>query len=376
MADDLAAIYASLGLSNPTATANDLSSFQNNVLASDPWNIAAKSLGSFQPNMSTWSPTAQIGTSFLKNFLAGAMGQYARNDATDQLNSVIQVMPQLQSDPLNVAVPEGVDESAFGTLRSNKVLQNLQAKAQAAAENKSALGDLLKTVVGEKAKIDPEGAIAGLTKYQQSGNIGDILGTTGAADPAANPNTPAYKAEQDKIKNERDLFNDFFSKSADYKYKEQGLKALTQAFLDKKGTSDFELIRRAAQMVEPGLAVRQDDQDSLKQAAGALNVPYQTIVAAAGGTGLTDEVRQGMMRIAQRSFDSSLQDYNTIRQNFIDRAKAAKLNENLVVPYAAGKPFAELYPNLNIGGSSQQEIPPGMKLQRNKVTGETRIVPQ
>jgi len=190
--EDLSAIYASLGLGNPTATANDLSSFQSNVLATDPWNIAAKSLGSFQPNMSTWSPTTQIATSFGKNFLAGLMGQYARNDAAEQLKTVASLMPQLRSDPLNVAFPENVDSSAAETLRSNMVLKNLEAKAAGASDNQGLLRDMLKTVIGEKAKTDPEGALSSLAKYQQTGDVKSILSSTSGALAS----TPEVKKEQ------------------------------------------------------------------------------------------------------------------------------------------------------------------------------------
>jgi hypothetical protein len=203
--------------------------------------------------------------------------------------------------------------------------------------------------------------IAGLTKKAE------IMGEQEAYDKlgvgGVNPNSPAYKAEQDRIKQknelvgtERNLANDFQKYASDYKYKEEGLKALTQAYLDNSGTSDFELIRRGAQMVEPGLAVRADDQQSLIGAASALGMTEQAIKAIVSGeTKLDPKVRSGIMRIAQRAYDSSLDRYNTVRDNFLTRAEQAGVNKRNVVPFDPGKPFKDLYPDLDIGTGLQKQ---------------------
>jgi len=178
-----------------------------------------------------------------------------------------------------------------------------------------------------------------------------------------NPDSPEYKIKQDQFKAdhdqaglERQLANDFSSRAADFKYKEQGLKALTEAYLDPAGTSDYELIRRGAQAVEPGLAVRLDDEASLKGAASIFGMTSESIKAAiTGESKLSPDVRAGIMRIAKRSYNASLDDYNTIRDSYIKRAEKSKLDPTLVVPFQAGKSFEQLYPNLNIGGSAVEK---------------------
>lgn len=178
---------------------------------------------------------------------------------------------------------------------------------------------------------------------------------------SANPNSPQYKTAQDKIAIERTLSNDFNARASDFKYKEQGLKALTQAYLDPSGTSDFEIIRRGAQMVEPGLAVRSDDQESLRGAASALGMSYQAVQnAISGDSKLTPEVRAGIMRIGKRGYEASLGDYNTTRDTFIKRASNAGLDPKIVVPYDVGRSFDELYPNLRIDiGGTKATAPTG-----------------
>lgn len=271
---------------------------------------------------------------------------------------------------MSVMAPEGVDEGAFANLKASAVLRNQLASAQ----REQTLAELMQKV-----------GIAGLTKKAEV--LGENAAYQEMGDAEEIPGSPAYKARQDDIKFaqdqvgiERQLSNDFMTRAAEFKYKEQGLKALAKAYLDPAGTSDFEIIRRGAQAVEPGLAVRADDEASLQGAASVLGMSYEAIKAAiAGKSKLTPDVRAGIMRIAKRSYESSLDDYNTIRNTFVQRARAAKLDESLVVPYGMGRPFEELYPDLDISGTSAvapPEVPPGMKLQRNKVTGETRLVPQ
>ena len=79
---------------------NDLTGFNSSVLQSDPYGIASRSLGATQFDTSTWSPATTGIASFAKSFLAGLLGNYAQQNAADQLNSVIGVLPQLKSDPM------------------------------------------------------------------------------------------------------------------------------------------------------------------------------------------------------------------------------------------------------------------------------------
>jgi len=276
---DLAQIYASLGLGNPTATANDLSSFQNNVLASDPWNIAAKSLGSAQFDTRTWTPTEQVVAPFAKNFLAGILGQYARNDAADQLNKVVQVMPQLRSDPLNVALPEGVDESAFSTLRSNQVLKNLETKAQQEASLQEALQKV---------------GIAGLTKKSEI--LGENSAYSALGDVALqNPSSPQYKANQDKIDSERALDSkvtdarDFLEKSKIGVTYSEVKPLITQITnnLDKTGkAADLAVFTALAKSIDPVGAISDQTIKTTQDAIPYLERAFGSTAGFFTGEGL------------------------------------------------------------------------------------------
>jgi hypothetical protein len=337
-------------------SAADLLNFNRQVQGNSLSGMASQAIGGWSPNMTTWSPTEQGLGSFGKTFLSALLGNYARQDASDQLSKVVSVLPQLGASPNSVAVPEGVDADAFNVLKG-----------------KAALGDMMASVLGKQQQAAAKGKVLGeLEAYGYKPPETVTEGGTGGAQGAKIeeiPGTPQFEAAQKRTKesfdNERTLNNDFTKDKTvqDFKYKEQGLKALSEAYKDISGTSDFELIRRGAQMVEPGLAVRADDQQSIVGAASALGMSVAAVKAAIeGNTKLDSKVRDGIMRIAQRAYNSTLDDYNTVRNNYVTRAADSRLNPAKVVPYGAGKAFDELYPDLarQIGGGAA--VKPSMQL--------------
>lgn len=328
-------------------SAADLLNFNKQVQGNSLSGMASQAIGGWAPDMTTWSPVSQGLGTFGKTFLSALLGNYARQDASDQLSKVVSVLPQLGASPNSVAVPEGVDADAFNVLKG-----------------KAALGDMMASVLGKQQKEVAKNKVLGELEaygYKAPETITEG-GTGGAQGPKIEeiPGTPQFEAAQKRTKesfdNERTLNNDFTKDKTvqDFKYKEQGLKALSEAYKDISGTSDFELIRRGAQMVEPGLAVRADDQQSIIGAASALGMSVAAVKAAIeGNTKLDPKVRSGIMRIAQRAYNSTLDDYNTVRNNYVTRAADNMLNPAKVVPYGEGKAFEDLYPELSkqIGGS-------------------------
>lgn len=144
MANDPADIYG-LG---------DLGAFNQSVVQNDPYGIAGRSLAAWQPNVSTWSPTATGLTAFTKSFMSGLLGNVAKNNAASALNSVIGVLPQLRSDPMSVATPEGVPADAFATLKGNQVLRNYLSQESSNDKKESRVGALLQSVLPDLIKTN------------------------------------------------------------------------------------------------------------------------------------------------------------------------------------------------------------------------------
>ncbi len=179
----------------------DLNSFNQSVVQNDPYGIAGRGLGAWQPDISTWSPTETGVTMFAKSFLSGLLGNYAQQNAANQLNSVIGVLPQLESNPMSVMAPEGVDAAPFAALKGSAVLKNYIGQASAAAEKKKTLNDLLTAVVGDKFKNgdmlapeaikalgsgDPAAALTALSADDGTGShVSRLLDSYGITDPTA-----------------------------------------------------------------------------------------------------------------------------------------------------------------------------------------------
>lgn len=233
---------------------NDLAAFNQTVLQSDPYGIAARSLGAWSPDASTWSPTITGTTAFGKAFLTGLLGNYARQNAADQMNSVIGVLPQLKSDPMAVAAPEGVNADAFAALKGSAVLRNQLNTAQ----REQTLAELMQKV-----------GIAGLTKKAE------VLGEQQAYDAmgqgGVNPKSPSYIIGQDEKKNQLDLDNRITDArnylrvaGAPYITARENLDLLTNNFKESNPATDLIYAIAANKILDPGAIVREDDIENIQ----------------------------------------------------------------------------------------------------------------
>lgn len=131
---------------------NDLAGFNQNVMANDPYGLIGRSLAEWQPNYSTFNAGQSALTAFGKAFMGGLLQNYSQNRAADQITKVVNVLPQLRSDPLGVAVPEGVDVGPFNMLRGSAILKNEALKESDKIKDESRIGTLLNSILPEMVK--------------------------------------------------------------------------------------------------------------------------------------------------------------------------------------------------------------------------------
>lgn len=106
-----------------------------------------------------------------------------------------------------------------------------------------------------------------------------------------------------------------------------GFKSMQQAFKDPSGTSDIELTRAAIQAIEPGLAVRMDDQQAIAASPSFADSWKAQMSGALNGTSrLSADVRDGLMRIAQRRYNEYAGKFNTARTFYQNQAAASQLD--------------------------------------------------
>ena len=228
----------------------------------------------WQPDTSTWSPAESGITSFAKAFAAGLLQNYGQQRAADQMNSVIQVLPQLRSDPMSVVAPEGVSAGPFAALQGTAALNNYTMKQQAEQARGSNVSTLLNSILGEGVKsgsISPGDAV----KAAAVGDYSGILDTK--TDPMQNPLSKEYKVEQGR----KDLENIFYKRITDLpEYKlladvNSNIKALPALAKQDSKSADVALISTIARIRDPNSTVRegeikinQDTQSYLDQLYG------------------------------------------------------------------------------------------------------------
>lgn len=167
------ALSALLGGTGTTPT-NDITAFNQQVLAQDPFGIAGKSIDSWNPNMSTWSPATSGITSFTKNFLSGLLGATAQSDAADQIAKVRPLIADLQGpNSANIAVPDGVDAGPFNTFAANE-----------AEKGQTTNQEIRKAFANVGLTLNPDGT-ASQIKMDDGSDVSDFL-TQSKLDAKAN----------------------------------------------------------------------------------------------------------------------------------------------------------------------------------------------
>ncbi len=341
----------------------DLTNFSSQVAAQDPYNIARQALGSYAPDTSMMGAGGKFANSFGAAFLSGYLGNKSQENVRNQVNAVTSVLPQLYSNPLSVATPEGIDEQAFSNLRANATLKSLVNAERKKEKSEDFNVELLSKFMGKKADILGE---ASAKK--------DLYGADFAN---KDPDNPFFKATQEELKTKR--------AEEDSARKEIGLLPAVQSFnsastgiakikslkdLDTS-TSDIPFIYAFIQGQDGGVV--KEGEFTKVEGANPLLQKYSAQLNAAlnGQSALTPTIKRQMF--------AELQGTQAVLYDEAKRQAAQRLK------IASGRgadvqdaiPFD---PSMQLGATQTpsvdaSSIPPGMKLQRNKATGATRLVP-
>lgn len=344
---------------------SDLGAFQQSVQQDDVYGMTGRSLMGWQPDMRTWSPATQGITSFTKAFLGGLMQNYARNNASEQLASVVSVLPQLRNDPTNVAVPEGVDADAFNLLKGTAILRKEQLAAVKDQENRKFNSELLMRLLGKKADVMGEAAayneLAGpATKQVQIGTNKDgspMMQTVKAEGLAGiHPNSPLYKAGMD-LKAEEDARRreiGMIPSVSQFLAMQKSLP-LVKAFKDQDTTSsDVGFVYNYIKSLDEG-AVR-GEEINMAAAGNPLVQQYAKQFQAAldGSSKLTPALKNKMylelLGAQQGVFNQAKNDSKVI----VDIANQRGVTANLY-PFDINMKFDSLAPVQDGGGASLQE---------------------
>lgn len=301
--------------------------------------LVGKTLIQASPNFSTKD-------NMLAGLITGLVGggtdflsqQYA-NKQTGMLNDLVQ--GQAANPGSIFEKPGDLSDSLWNKAEAAQSIFEIENRQNIAAERRASQAALGKEIFNS-ALDNPE---------KTSRNLG-VMGYGGTQTPGIEPgsmdallqkhagNTTAAEAEFKRTLEAPDLLKarrDEFTKLPEvqvFKLADTGFKSMQKAFDDPMGTSDVELTRAAIQAIEPGLAVRMDDQQAIEQAP-SIPAAWKAKLSGAleGKSQLDDGVRKGLMRIAARRYNEHAKNFNLARSFYMRQAEKENLDPTGITPY-------------------------------------------
>ena len=157
MADSSAALLQALfsGAGDTSGGGAALNSFNKTVAENDIFSSLAPAVMGAKFNRSTWTPTENLVTSAAQSFLGGILGEYGKQNRSEQLGKMASVLPSLYSDPMGVQNP-GVDDEAF----SNMKLSIMRDNALQGLKEKTAADDMRLKLFAEVFSKNPSVAVS------------------------------------------------------------------------------------------------------------------------------------------------------------------------------------------------------------------------
>lgn len=361
--------------------------------ANDPWGMAAQSFSAVTPALINpyQSTGSNIGIAVGGGLLAGLLGGLAENRTESKNLELLRA-----ARTLNKA--QGADRDAI--LESNpRLLQYANAmdiqQEQNRIESAQKQQDRLAEALSKRGEFfSPDGQVQQvfdpiedeITKQsrlndlelQQRKALVPILG-----EEEAHKITSANKAEADSLgynpKQDAELTRlqkDFSSRDEVKNYSKVEIAAgiINKALEDDNAVTDLELTRYSIQVIEPGMAVREGEQAAVLSSG---SVPEQwkgqMQKVLDGKSSLTPEIRQGLKSLAMRAYEGQKSQYDKALSFYQNEAKLKGIDPGRISYLGESTPSEKIF---TYGSKGPDQAPPGMKIQRNRLTGETRVVPQ
>ena len=146
--------------------------------------------------------------------------------------------------------------------------------------------------------------------------------------------------------------------------------------------SDVELTRRAIQAIEPGLAVRTDDQTAIAQSQSIPNVLKGKLARAINGeSSLSPDERSALVAIAERAHKQKLADYTDIYNNYSKIVEGNNFTMQNVIPYKAPNEYVfktNTNPQSSADNAGAKEVVPASdilsQIKQKIQSGETSMI--
>ena len=340
---------------------NALSALQYSPM-DNPYGQAAGTIASATPGLiNPYGSTGQaIGIALGGTLISSLLGYQARQEAAQQSLESARLGTSLlgaitPQDRLGIIerTPDasmqskllGLNSQLLGQERLVEALRQ-QKLAEAPIEIDIKRAQELGVSLPELAQIDKERSArrAGLSAQTTSsattampGGATDLLAAPETYEYLTKPEREALKFRQDtevKKTEQVDALRKEFSglpEVKNYSLIDNAAKIVTKAVKDPSSVATQELVRRAVQLIEPGMAVREGEQAAI---IASQSIPDrlkgELTRAFAGEGGLSEPTREGILRIAERAYTAQADRYKVTKDYYEGMAKERNLPSNKI----------------------------------------------
>jgi hypothetical protein len=340
---------------------NALSALQYSPM-DNPYGQAAGTIASATPGLiNPYGSTGQaIGIALGGTLISSLLGYQARQEAAQQSLESARLGTSLlgaitPQDRLGIIerTPDasmqskllGLNSQLLGQERLVEALRQ-QKLAEAPIEIDIKRAQELGVSLPELAQIDKERSArrAGLLAQTTSsattampGGATDLLATPETYEYLTKPEREALKFKQDaevKKTEQVDALRKEFSglpEVKNYSLIDNAAKIVTKAVKDPSSVATQELVRRAVQLIEPGMAVREGEQTAIMASQSIPDrLKGELTRAFAGEGGLSEPTREGILRIAERAYTAQADRYKVTKDYYEGMAKERNLPSNKI----------------------------------------------
>lgn len=343
-----------------------------NVTGADtPWGIGAMGLAQSTPLLmnpyASWQKNLLIGLG--GNLVTALLGYQAKQSAMEQNLALQPYITQALKAPSMEALDTIMAQEDAAPLRSigTQLKMNLLENQAAAAKRKADLEDAVKLSLAKEYGIIPNeltGSITmpapGTLSYKDLQDIEKQKRLKAFEKSLSTDEAGGLTGQQ---RDEYDAMRREFNSNEDVKkfsYVSTAAETVAKAAQDPSAVAVSELTKRAVQLIEPGLAALQGETDAIKNSSSIPEAwKSQLNQALTGQGGLGPDVREGIIRLAKRSYEAQATKYEQARSFYQNELNSRNIPRDISW-LGASKPFE--YYLQNAGGNTTP--PPASGVER------------
>jgi hypothetical protein len=334
----------------PVLGYDDLNTFQKSAAGNNFLLNLGPGISGAKLDMRTWSPEAQVGTSFAQGFLGALFQGMGRDQVADQTRQAAALLPLLYQSPESVQAPEGVDPQAFEALRGAAQLTKLQQQAFRQQQAQELWNELYKENLLQQFKAEAEAAGAGKKRFAEVlgentawDAIRNMSAGEGEIGEITNPKDPRYQVNQDRLALAERLRKEFTGRPENVKFNEVAdrYNVLKMALSDPSSISDNDFVVGLAKILDPGSVVRESEGQKLIDSQSIpASILGQLNTALQGGQALSPEARVNFLEMAGRHYTTLKEKTDALRGQYSRIASQSGLSaDDILPPMVAGPQF-------------------------------------